>query len=781
MATIGTIAVKLKAQTAEFVKGVKSATEELESFADETTELGVAAGIAFAGMTAGLVKAIDVAADFGEGLNVISSSFGQEATPAVLEWAKATGDAMGRSQKQMADFGGQLQAMLAPMTGNRDAAADMSKSLAQLSVDLGSFFNAADDEALLALKSALSGSSEPMRRFGVVMTEASLQQFAFNQGVKGSIRELSEAQKVALRYSFIMDKTRQAQGDAAKTSESFANQMKRLRANAENLAMMLGEFLLPFATKLVTVVNRLIAGFIESGPAVKGFAAAIAGMGFVATGALATLTSMGFVLPTLTKGFAAFSNLLKGTFIVALKSAGIFLASFLATVSAAILAIGTLRELRTLAFGTDEEKSAQADRMREAGVTSELSLGNFGKVLAFEFKSGLDLIMAPFKGAMGEATAAINEKLTPAAAGGGKALGDFLGEFEAASKKTGPAIRESVFDFTEDVAGAGQMIADTMEGQRVLGKISDAFGEISENLELQADIQLANAHRQEAYAEAQAEMIQGAKQIMQDSVLGGIGEIGEVIRAGIEGASQGGVWGAVIAVIAQLLSKTESFTDITEQLNQSLGRALVVVDLLLKPLVPLFEILNDLTGIFAGLGEWVIEATRVVGWVADAFQEFADWIGDIADWVRDFLGLDPADSGGAPGGRGDGVAQGFLDSVVGAFASVFEEAAPVMEEATEGISEMGEAAEKVGRELSASLTNVPQGVKIAAERFGALDAQAFGTGTGPVSIGNVTIQTDDPEEMWKKLQAWIELKNFAESGNPFQSGGQFSTPFNGGI
>ena len=90
--------------------------------------------------------------------------------------------------------------------------------MAKLAVDMASFVNSSDEEAFQAIQSGLVGMVQPLRRYGVVLTQANLEQFAQEKGLKQSIKTMSQAQLVALRYAFIMDKTKTAQGDAARTA-----------------------------------------------------------------------------------------------------------------------------------------------------------------------------------------------------------------------------------------------------------------------------------------------------------------------------------------------------------------------------------------------------------------------------------------------------------------------------------------------------------------------------------------------------------------------------------
>jgi len=242
-------------------KGFRQADRSIEGVATSLRTL--VAGLAAVAGAAGFGKLIGLASDANETLNVLSASFGQN-TDDVIEWAGTTAKEVGRSEFRLREMAGTLGALLNPlMEGNSEAAAEMSKGLAALAVDLGSFFNATDDEALIALRAGISGESEPLKRFGVVLTEAALQQQALNEGIGKSVKSMTIAEKTALRYRTILAFTQAAQGDAAKTSEGFANASKALGDALRDLGTRIGLSALPTVEKLIRRARDMVGGFAE--------------------------------------------------------------------------------------------------------------------------------------------------------------------------------------------------------------------------------------------------------------------------------------------------------------------------------------------------------------------------------------------------------------------------------------------------------------------------------------------------------------------------------------
>jgi hypothetical protein len=205
----------------------------------------------------GFRRVVNLGSDAAETMNVITTSF-EGNTDAVLEWASVQAKELGRSEFALRDYAATLGAVLRPMTESSDLAAMMSTDLAQLTVDLGSFFNAAEPDVLLALRSGISGEAEPLKRFGIVMNQAALEAFALEQELGVTLKEMTEAQKVGLRYEFIMAKTAKAQGDAARTAGGFANLTKQLQAVITDLATEIGMELLPASEGTLMVLIDLV-------------------------------------------------------------------------------------------------------------------------------------------------------------------------------------------------------------------------------------------------------------------------------------------------------------------------------------------------------------------------------------------------------------------------------------------------------------------------------------------------------------------------------------------
>lgn len=221
----------------------------------------------------GLGNAVSAASDLQETISKTDVVFGQNAD-AIKRWAADSDTAMGMSKNAAlgaaATYGNLFVALKLP----QDAARDMSTSLVELAGDLASFNNVPVDDALLALRSGLTGETEPLRRFGVNLNEATIAQKALEMGLISSVKDgLTPAIKAQATYGLIMDQTKTAQGDFARTSDGLANKQKIAAAQMENAMAELGSAILPIAAEIVP----LLAGALTQ--LVRGFGMVVQGIG----------------------------------------------------------------------------------------------------------------------------------------------------------------------------------------------------------------------------------------------------------------------------------------------------------------------------------------------------------------------------------------------------------------------------------------------------------------------------------------------------------------------
>lgn len=208
------------------------------------------------------VRSVDLASDLSETRAAIGEVFGDAAAD-IQAFANGSTKRLGQTQQSVLTaaqtFG--VFAKAAGLTGK--PLSDFSTDLVTLSTDMASFFNADPSEVIEALGAGLRGESEPLRRFGVLLDDATLRARAMEMGIYDGNGALNQQQRVLAAQAEIFAQTGIAQGDFARTSDGLANQQRILQATFDETQTKLGEYLLPAFTTLTTFANETLAPAIE--------------------------------------------------------------------------------------------------------------------------------------------------------------------------------------------------------------------------------------------------------------------------------------------------------------------------------------------------------------------------------------------------------------------------------------------------------------------------------------------------------------------------------------
>ena len=203
-----------------------------------------------------MAKAVSAASDLQESTSKSQAVFGDSAQD-VQAWAKTAANAFGQSSQQALEAASTIGNMMKAM-GMADAeSAKMSKTIVELASDLASFNNTTIDDAVEAINAALRGESEPIRRYGVLLDDATLKAEAFSKGLFSGKGSLTPQTRALSAYSVILRQTATAQGDFAKTSDGLANSQRILQAQLANTLSGLGQGLLPAAQAITNALKNV--------------------------------------------------------------------------------------------------------------------------------------------------------------------------------------------------------------------------------------------------------------------------------------------------------------------------------------------------------------------------------------------------------------------------------------------------------------------------------------------------------------------------------------------
>lgn len=264
--------ISLQADTAQLKSGLAQAEAAIKGVDDNVkvadggmkkmigTLKNVAAtiGVAFAGtQVANFAKeSIMAASNMNEALSKVGVVFGENAAE-VKKWASTSTSNFGMSERAALTAVGTFGNLFDAFGLGSEDTKKFSTSLTELAVDMASFNDMSVDDALQALRSGLSGETEPMKKFGSVLSETRLKTEALTLGlIKNTTDALDPAAKAQAAYSLIMKDTAKQQGDYDRTSSGTANTMRRVSAEMDNAKVAIGQGLLPIFDGLLKILEK---------------------------------------------------------------------------------------------------------------------------------------------------------------------------------------------------------------------------------------------------------------------------------------------------------------------------------------------------------------------------------------------------------------------------------------------------------------------------------------------------------------------------------------------
>lgn len=248
---------------------VGASLEEVEQHTKKSTDsfgrLAKAIGLAAAARTAfnAIKSGVDYASDLAEVQNVVDVTFGNSAS-VINKWSQECLNAYGMNEVSAKKYAGTLGAMMKSSGLTGDAVTKMSQDMVGLAGDMASFYNLDLETAFTKIRSGLSGETEPLKQLGINMSVANLEAYALSQGIETAYSEMSQAEQVMLRYNYLMSTTADAQGDFARTQDSWANQTRILSESWTQFKGELDTSLLPVLTSVATALNDIVQVLVNN-------------------------------------------------------------------------------------------------------------------------------------------------------------------------------------------------------------------------------------------------------------------------------------------------------------------------------------------------------------------------------------------------------------------------------------------------------------------------------------------------------------------------------------
>ena len=270
--SVGTISLDMVLNGTNFRKQLSNVQNQAnaasQKMAASFKKIGAAVAAAFS--TAMITKfaksCIDLGSDLAEVQNVVDVTF-TTMSDKVNEWAVNAQKAYGLSETMAKKYVGTFGSMAEAFGFTEQQSYDMATSLAGLTGDVASFYNLSQDLAYTKLKSVFSGETETLKDLGIVMTQSALDNYALANGYGKTVKEMTEAEKVTLRYNFVLGQLKNATGDFTRTQDSWANQTRILTLRFDSLKATIGQGLINALTPALKFLNSLMEKLNEVGEA----------------------------------------------------------------------------------------------------------------------------------------------------------------------------------------------------------------------------------------------------------------------------------------------------------------------------------------------------------------------------------------------------------------------------------------------------------------------------------------------------------------------------------
>ncbi|CAK7084140.1 hypothetical protein [Tissierella sp.] len=277
-------------------------SEEWKSLSEKTTEIGKGMTMKItAPILAAAGASFKLGADFEQSLGKMEVVF-EHNSRAIETWAQNSLRDFGLAKSTAIEMAGDFGALFKGMGINIQKTEEWSKTLTERTMDLSNFYDTTVEETTNALNAIVTGQTEPLRRFGINMTQATLQEYAYSKGIRKKIADMTEAEKVQLRYNFVIERTNIAVGTTARESDTATGQLNRFKEGVKELGLGFSEHILPIFVPVIEGTNNMIEKFAKLSDGTKKFIVVAGGI----------VAMVGPVLLVLGNVFKAISNISEG-------------------------------------------------------------------------------------------------------------------------------------------------------------------------------------------------------------------------------------------------------------------------------------------------------------------------------------------------------------------------------------------------------------------------------------------------------------------------------------
>jgi len=250
-------------------------------------------------------------ADFEQALGKMNVVF-EDNSRNVEKWAQNSLRDFGLARSTAVTMASDFGALFKGMGISLKETEEWSKTLTERTMDLSNFYDTTIEETTNALNAIVTGQTQPLRKFGINMTQAALQEYAYSQHIRKRVKDMTEAEKVQLRYNFVIEKTNIAVGTTARESDSATGQINRFKEGIKELGLSFSEEILPIITPVIEWLNNVIEKFSSLSDGTKKFIVIAGGLVATIGPILLILGSVFKAISSISSGIAAIPKVIDG-------------------------------------------------------------------------------------------------------------------------------------------------------------------------------------------------------------------------------------------------------------------------------------------------------------------------------------------------------------------------------------------------------------------------------------------------------------------------------------